>query len=58
VKRGSRAPPVTRGSYGSLNKAGTTFLIDGSYVIDAATGSPNGGLLVGITNDGAVIASI
>jgi hypothetical protein len=44
--------------YGSLNKAGTTFLIDGSYVIDAATGSPNGGLLVGITNDGAVIASI
>lgn len=103
-------------SYGSLNKAGTTFLVDGSYVIDAATGSllgtnsddcsgavlnssgaggyclesnaivtlnvsrfetgtstalpagttgtgelaisPNGDLLVGITNDGAVIATI
>ncbi len=103
-------------SYGALNKAGTTFLIDGSYVIDAATGSllgtisdncagavlnasgaggyclesnaivtlnvsrfetgtstalpagttgtgelaisPNGDLLVGITNDGAVIATV
>jgi hypothetical protein len=103
-------------SYGSLNKKGTTYLIDGSYVIDAATGSllgtisddcagavlnasgaggyclgsnaivalnvsrfetgtstafpagttgtgqlaisPNGDLLVGITNDGAVIATI
>jgi hypothetical protein len=29
-------------SYGSLNKAGTTFLIDGSYVMDAATGSQLG----------------
>jgi len=26
-------------SYGSFNKAGTTFLVDGSYVIDAATGT-------------------
>lgn len=40
-------------SYGSLNKKGTTYLIDGSYVIDAATGS----LLGTISDDraGAVL---
>jgi hypothetical protein len=29
-------------SYGTFNKAGTTFLIDGSYVIDAASGTQLG----------------
>jgi hypothetical protein len=42
-------------SYGSFNKAGTTFLVDGSYVIDAATGT----LLGTISDDcvGAVLNS-
>jgi DNA-binding beta-propeller fold protein YncE len=42
-------------SYGSFNKVGTTFLVDGSYVIDAATGT----LLGTISDDcvGAVLNS-
>jgi hypothetical protein len=36
-------------SYGSLNRTGTTFLIDGSYVIDAATGT-----LLGTISDDCV----
>jgi hypothetical protein len=35
--------------YGSLNGTGTTFLVDGSYVIDAATGT-----LLGTINDSCV----
>ena len=40
-------------AYGTFNKAGTTFLVDGSYVIDAASGAQ-----LGTINDDCVGAAL